>query len=178
MLDVLDASGHPVGRVVERKRYSNQKEPFGPADWYRVVLTCAFNADGEMLIQQRSASRRIGANLWDFTAGGAVAASETSQQAASRELREELGLVHDFAGQAPILTVTNHPAFLDIYSLDLDADATQMQLQAEEVQATRWATMTSILTMINAGRFWTYHQSLVELIFAMHATPENWTGTN
>ncbi|MDR2973568.1 MAG: NUDIX domain-containing protein [Propionibacteriaceae bacterium] len=177
-LDVLDATGRPIGRIIERKKYSFQKDPLRPGDWYRVVLTCVFNTQAEMLIQQRSASRRIGANRWDFTAGGAVDAGETSQEAASRELHEEVGLTHDFAGQAPILTIADQPAFLDVYTADLEGDPSQVRLQAEEVQAARWATLADITAMITAGDFWAYPPSLIELIFTMHAKKDNWTGTN
>ena len=67
-----------------------------PGEFHLVVHVCIFNSKGEMLIQQRQPFKQGWSNLWDITCGGSAVAGDTSQQAASRELFEELGIQFNF----------------------------------------------------------------------------------
>jgi 8-oxo-dGTP diphosphatase len=64
-----------------------------------VVAAALVDADGRVLLQQRSAGRQM-AGLWEFP-GGKVEAGERPEAALVRELREELGIGTDEACIAP-----------------------------------------------------------------------------
>jgi len=68
-------------------------------DMLLVSAVALVDADGRVLVQQRSAHRAM-AGLWEFP-GGKVEAGETPEIALVRELREELGIETQTACLAP-----------------------------------------------------------------------------
>jgi 8-oxo-dGTP diphosphatase len=64
-----------------------------------VVAAALVDADGRVLLQQRSPGRHM-AGLWEFP-GGKVEAGELPEAALVRELKEELGIETDTACLAP-----------------------------------------------------------------------------
>jgi|GEM_PF-865231 len=64
----------------------------GKAKLHRAVSVQLFNHKGELLIQQRSKSKRLFSLLWANTVCTDVRPYETCLQAASRRLQEEFGL--------------------------------------------------------------------------------------
>lgn len=58
---------------------------------HRAVHMLIFNAEGELFLQKRSIWKDRNPSVWDSSAAGHVDAGETYQEAAQRELREELG---------------------------------------------------------------------------------------
>ena len=133
-----------------------------------VVHVCVFNSRGEMLIQQRQSFKEGWPNLWDVSVGGGVQAGETTQQAARRELQEELGLEFDFENETPMLTTTFRKGFDDLYIIHLEPDLSTLPLQPEEVQAVRWAGKDEVLAMIENGSFIPYSRPFMEYIFFRH----------
>lgn len=111
-------------------------------EFHLVVHVCIFNSKGEMLIQQRQPFKQGWSNLWDITCGGSAVAGDTSQQAASRELFEELGITYNFDGIRPQFTINFERGFDDYYLIEYDFDLSELKLQAEEVQAAKWAFKT------------------------------------
>jgi isopentenyldiphosphate isomerase len=137
-----------------------------PQDRYRcVVHICVFNSSGQLLIQQRQKNARSFSQLWDVSVGGGVGQGESPQQAASRELFEELGLTHDFSGAVPAITVTFREGFDDFFIIHQDTAIEALRLQPQEVQNAQWATQEQILAMIDTGSFIPYRKSLIDLLF-------------
>ena len=97
--------------------------------------------------------------------GGSAVSGDSSRSAAERETFEELGLSVDLSDVRPTLTVHWEHGFDDYYVLTQSVDLTALRLQAEEVQAVRWASKDEILQMIDDGRFIPYEKSLIELLF-------------
>jgi 8-oxo-dGTP diphosphatase len=64
-----------------------------------VVAAALVDADGRVLLQERSAGRQM-AGLWEFP-GGKVESDELPEAALIRELKEELGIETDTACLAP-----------------------------------------------------------------------------
>lgn len=59
---------------------------------YRVINIFIFNTKGELIVPKRSTNRKLFPGCYDFSVGGHVSAGETYEQAAYRELQEELGI--------------------------------------------------------------------------------------
>ena len=140
-------------------------EDFAPNEFHLVIHVCIFNRKGEMLIQQRQPFKDDWQNLWDLTCGGSAVAGDTSQQAAARELFEELGITYNFEGMRPQLTINFSRGFDDIYLIDLEVDLDTLVLQPEEVQAAKWATKEEILEMIRDKTFIPYYESFISFLF-------------
>lgn len=139
-----------------------------PEGYFRLVVhVYIFNREGEMLIQKRQPFKKGWPNRWDITVGGCALSGEDSRAAIGRELQEELGLQFSFTDLCPALTVHFDGGFDDIYLIEKDIDISELSLQQEEVQAVRWCGKEEILRMIEKGSFIPYHESLIELLFAM-----------
>lgn len=65
----------------------------GEGKLHRAISVFLLNEQGELLIQQRSAKKIVGALQWANTCCGNVRPNETYLECAQRRLREELGIV-------------------------------------------------------------------------------------
>ena len=112
LVDLYDENRIPLGRTAERHA------PKGPGEYRLVVHVCAFDSRGRLLVQRRTAEKRIWPDRWDVSVGGGVDAGETSRQAAEREFREELAVTisvgevfmevnHDYPDRYVHLTLFN-----------------------------------------------------------------------
>ncbi|KQL56163.1 MULTISPECIES: NUDIX hydrolase [Bacillaceae] len=156
--------------LVDRNRTKLEKQimrgdPMEADEFHLVVHVCIFNSKGDMLIQQRQPFKYGWPNLWDITCGGSAVAGDTSQQAASRELFEELGISYDFKTIRPHITINFDRGFDDYYLIEQDIDLTKLVLQSEEVKAAKWASKEEILTLIQQGEFVPYYKGLLSFLF-------------
>ena len=170
--DALDEAGRPTGRQVARADTEDLSQPPLPGERHRPACVCLFD-DERTLIQQRASDKHGWPDQWDVDAGGSVVAGETSQQGATRELREELGLDVDFTGQAPHPTIWGPHLLVDFHLVDAPGlDPATLRLQPAEVQDARWADLPQILAMLDAGVFLPLRRPLVELLFSLHRHPD------
>lgn len=133
--------------------------------YHLVIHICIFNSNGEMLIQQRQPFKKGWSNMWDVTVGGSAIQGDDSQDAAARELLEEIGLKIDFKNIRPHLTINFGKGFDDYYLIEREVDINELSLQYEEVRDVKWASKEEILSMIDDGQFIPYFKSLIELFF-------------
>ena len=138
---------------------------FHKGDYHLVVHACIFNTKGEMLIQQRQPFKAGWPNMWDITVGGSATKGDTSQTAIERELYEEIGLKIDLQSVRPQLTINFDVGFDDVYLIEKDVDISNMNLQYEEVQQVKWATIDEIFQKLDDGIFIPYYKSLIQLFF-------------
>ena len=135
---------------------------------YQMVIHAAiFNPEGKMLIQRRQKTAHSWPDLWDVSCGGHVISGEDCRQAATRELKEELGLDVDLEGVLPNFSFTWNGGFDEYFLLEMDVDIKSISLQESEVQDVAWATREEIHEMIRDGRFITYYEHLIDLMFDM-----------
>ena len=157
--DLYDIHRHRTGKTLER----GTKVPEG---YYRLVVhSCIFGSDGRMLIQKRQPFKNGWAGMWDITAGGSALAGDTSQQAASRELAEEVGINVSLEGTRPAMTIYFDGGFNDIYTINMDVDIDSLELQTTEVEQVKWATEEEILDMLKKKEFVLYKTSFISLLF-------------
>ncbi len=157
--DLYDVNRNKTGKTLER----GNKVPEG---LYRLVVhACIFNSEGKMLIQKRVATKSGWSGMWDISSGGSALAGDTSQQAASRELLEEIGIDYSLEGIRPAMTIYFDGGFNDIYTVNMDVDINSLQLQPSEVAEVRWATEEEILEMMKQKEFVLYKSSFISLLF-------------
>lgn len=164
--DIYDIDRVRTGRVAQRGKPASEGG-LGEGEYHLVVHICVFNGRGQLLLQQRQKDKEGYPNLWDVSAAGSALAGENSAAAASRELREELGLVHDFTKERPFWTTHFERGFDDWYFIRIEANINDLRLQPEEVQDARWAELAEIERMLDSGEMVPYYRDLVRLWFVM-----------
>ncbi len=166
-LDIYNKYGELTGKKILRG------EPFGEGEYCRVVQVVIFNSEGKMLIQQRQSDKKAWPDLWDVSAAGALQSGEKIREGARRELREELGIDHDFTEGIPKVSVFYGQGFTDVFYLTRDLNPEELTLQEEEVQDCRWADREEVLELHQTGQFVTYHRSWLEYLFDRQKYPNN-----
>jgi len=159
--DIYDKDRIKIGKTMVRGA------EFEPDCYHMVVHACIFNANGEMLIQQRQPFKEGWPNMWDITVGGSATTGDSSQDAMERELFEEIGLKLNLQQVRPNLTINFDRGFDDVYLIEKEVDIDTLVLQEAEVQRVKWATKEEIFTLLDSGEFIPYYKSLIQLLFDM-----------
>lgn len=89
LIDIYNAAGEKIG-CAERSRAHGDNTLL-----HRAAHVLVFSQDGRLLLQKRSASKRIQPGKWDASVGGHLGTGEDFLTGARRELAEELGLPED-----------------------------------------------------------------------------------
>ncbi len=164
---------------VKTGRTRQRGEPRGDGAYQMVIHVALFNSEGKMLIQRRQKTAKSWPDLWDISCGGHSMAGEDCRDAAMRELKEELDIDIDLEGVLPNFTFTWQGGFDDYFLIEKDIDIRFLSLQESEVQDISWASRDEIKEMIRDGRFITYYEHLIDLMFDMrgnygvHSSIEN-----
>ena len=88
LVDIVDDNDNVIATVTRSEMRSRRLQ-------HRSVGIAVMSTDGRLLIHRRSIAKDIWPGWWDIAAGGVVAAGETYDEAARRELEEELGVDGD-----------------------------------------------------------------------------------
>jgi isopentenyldiphosphate isomerase len=84
-VDVVDDDDRVIGTVTRAEMRARRLQ-------HRAVAVAVFGSDGRLLVHRRADTKDIWPGQWDLAAGGVVAAGEAAEDAARRELAEELGI--------------------------------------------------------------------------------------
>ena len=149
--DVLTETGEYEGRI-ESRDICHEK-----GLWHKAVAMFMINSNDEVLLQKRSASKKLWPNMWDITAGGHVLAGEFGFEAIIREIKEELGATIDkndilFIGSAISTNIKNdiiNRHFNEFYIINKDIDISNLTLQEDEVSEIKWFSKEEITQRIN-----------------------------
>lgn len=151
--DVLTESGEFEGRT-ETREYCHEK-----GLWHKAVAMFMVNSEGKVLLQKRSANKKLWPNMWDMTAGGHVLQGEFGFEAIIREIKEELGVDIDkndilFIGSARSENIKGdiiNRHYNEYYIISKDFDINQFVLQKEEVSEVKWFDIKEVKDRINNG---------------------------
>lgn len=86
MVDIVDDDDQVVGTVGRAEMRARRLQ-------HRAVSIAVLGSDGRLLVHRRADTKDLWPGMWDLAAGGVVAAGESYETAARRELAEELGVV-------------------------------------------------------------------------------------
>lgn len=118
---------------------------------HRAVHILVFNSRNELFLQKRSANKDINPGLWDTSAAGHVDLGESYDEAAQRELSEELGL-DDSLPLQPIFKLPSSPEtgweFIQVYTVNQEGP---FQLNADEITEGQWIPTTELDDWIQQG---------------------------
>ena len=139
--DVLSEKGEYTGEIESRKDCHKL------GLWHRAVVVFIISLDNQkVLLQKRSATKRMWPNLWDVTAGGHVLSGELGYESVIREAKEEIGIDInkddlEFIGSSISenhVGEINNKHFNEFYIVHKDIDVKDIKLQEEEVQDIKW----------------------------------------
>ena len=102
--------------------------------------------DGNFLLQQRSQLKKKNPGRYTYAATGHVDEGESYDEAAVRELKEEVGIDANLTlidKSSYVSDEVNAQVFIAIYSGEIDHDV-QLVLDPEEVSGTRWFTKAEL----------------------------------
>jgi isopentenyldiphosphate isomerase len=85
LVDVVDDEGRVVGRATRREMRARRLP-------HRSTYILVFNRRGELFVHLRTATKDVWPSHWDTCVGGVVAAGESFDDCAARELEEEIGV--------------------------------------------------------------------------------------
>ena len=151
VFDVLNEWGEFTGKTATREEC--HKEGL----WHRAVYAFIIDTMGNVLLQKRSANKKLWPNLWDITVGGHVDSGEFGRQALIREAKEELGLeisdddIKYLLGSTSINEQGNivNKHFNECYVITKNIDISEIVLQKEEVAEVKYFSKDELLKRID-----------------------------
>lgn len=150
--DVLNEFGEYTNTVASREECHKK------GLWHKAVVVFIISHDNKkVLLQQRSATKKLWPNLWDITAGGHVLSGELGYQSVLRETKEEIGVELnkenlEFIGATISENIKGdiiNRHFNEYYIAHSDIDLKDIVLQEEEVQDIKWFNKEEILKKVN-----------------------------
>lgn len=154
LFDVLNEKGEYTNRIETREKCHKD------GLWHKAVALFIINSKGQVLLQKRSANKKMWPNMWDITSGGHVLAGELGFQAVVRECKEELGIELNnnditFIGATKSTNIreniiNNH--FNEFYIANKEIDETKLKLQEKEVSEVRWIDKEEITERIKDNK--------------------------
>jgi isopentenyldiphosphate isomerase len=88
LVDIVDDDDQVVATVTRAEMRAGRLQ-------HRCVSIAVLSSDGRLLVHRRADTKDVWPGMWDIAAGGVVAAGEGYDDAACRELAEELGVRPD-----------------------------------------------------------------------------------
>jgi mutator protein MutT len=153
VLDIVDENNQVVGSAPYNEVYSKRLN-------HRIVHVLVFNGKGEIFLQMRSAKKEFCPGHWVTSAGGHVQKGETYEQAAKRELKEELGV------DASLTLIHESPydhykmrKFLQVFRAVYSGP---FKINTEEVAGGRWFSVADVRDMVRKNQL--IHPELAHVI--------------
>lgn len=119
--DIVNEKDEVVGIISEKDQ--DKVKP----NQLRFINIIIQNDKGEILVPKRTANKRLFPNCYDFSVGGHVNSGETYEQAAYRELEEELGIKNVILKKEAYFSPysSNSNTFQTLYTLKYNKEITK-----------------------------------------------------
>jgi len=129
---------------------------------HRAVHIVVVSSRGQVLLQRRSLMKDTYPGFWDVSVGGHVGTNETYEEAARRELREELGVDSEleYLGKIPASATTGWE-FVEVYTCTHDGPFTPPKAEISEV---RWMNPGEVIDRAALDRTWHITRSAAHTI--------------
>lgn len=149
LLDLVNSNDEIIGTIWRSEYDKLAEEDLG---YIRAVDMFIQNSRGELWIPKRTAHKKIAPNGLDYSAGGHVSSGETYEEAAIKEIGEELNLKvteDDLELLGTIGPETDGlPYFRQIYRLRSDETP---DYNLDDFQSAEWLTVSALIKLIESG---------------------------
>lgn len=145
LVDIVDDADRVIATVTRAEMRARRLQ-------HRSVGVAVMSTDGRLLIHRRSDDKDIWPGWWDIAAGGVVTSGETYDEAARRELSEELGIMDgdlQYVGQARFAD-EQLAALFHLYRVVHDGP---FSFDDGEIVEIRWVTLADLDAMRTTHRF-------------------------
>lgn len=135
-VDVVDTGDRVVGRATRAEMRARRLR-------HRAAYILVFNSRGDLFVHRRAAGKDVYPSCYDVAVGGVVGAGETYEQAAERELQEEVGVsgaALDYVAELRYADAANQINGR-VFRCTFDGELT---LQAEEMVAGEWLSLEAV----------------------------------
>ncbi len=146
LFEIVNDAGEVIGTAPREKCHGD------PSLVHRAVHVLLFNSKGGLLLQLRSKDKDIQPGKWDTSVGGHLAVGETYEQAAVREMSEELGIegvkmeyLYDYPLRNDVES-ENIRSFRAVYD-------GEVRFQKEEIDAVRFWSLDEVRSTLGKGVF-------------------------
>lgn len=155
MIDIFDEDMNKIGEMEKVEAHDKHQ-------WHKNAHIWV--TDGKnVLIQKRTAGKRIFPNRWDISAAGHFCVGDTPFECAVREWVEELGLPWEFGEVEPnfmkawgMLDDYSIYEFIYFFFLKGEPSIDKMTLAPEEVAAVKWLPFEEFKEKIKTDKFCPY----------------------
>ncbi len=144
LIDIVDKNGMPTGESVLKSQIHKK------GYFHHTAHLWIYNTKGEILLQQRAASKAIHPLLWDVSVAGHIDAGETAEEGVIREAKEEIGItIHekDLIKIGVFECFQTYPhgiidnEFHNTFILKTDVGLADLTPQKDEVEALKFVTI-------------------------------------
>ncbi len=168
--EILNFLKPPIQIVNEQDDVIGAKarEDIKPGEIYRVAALWLTNSKDEVLIAQRKLTKRNDPGKWGPAAAGTVEESETYESNIYKEAEEEIGLTGvDFSPVAKLRSTTPHNHFIQLFSAELDKQASEFKIQLDEVEKVAWASRPELIRDVKSHpeKYVPSMQEAIDLIY-------------
>jgi isopentenyldiphosphate isomerase len=143
-VDVVNDQGRTIGTAT-RKEMRTHRLP------HRCVYVLVFNSSGHLFVHQRTLTKDVYPGFWDVAAGGVLAAGESFDDGAVREVKEELGINARPEPMFPFRYQDEHTVVFSMaYKLAHDGP---FRLQPEEIVQGKFVNRKELDVMLREYHF-------------------------
>lgn len=147
LIEIVDKYGNFTGEILD-KDIAHDKNLL-----HNEVTTFIINDENQVLLQKRSMNKRFHPVIWVLCAGH-VKAHETLEDAALREIKEEVGLIvpkselHSFSERKITIRSENSHITYFYYVLCKEKEE-DFSIQREELSEVKWFYIDDVIKMID-----------------------------
>lgn len=146
LIQIVDKTGKFTGQIMDKEEAHDRNL------LHNEVAVFIINNQQQVLLQKRSANKRFNPNKWGVCSGH-VDAGESLENAALRELKEEVGLdieekdLHKFGKREfSIKDANSHVTYF--YYVKSNKKETDFVIQEEELSKVKWFSIENVINMI------------------------------
>lgn len=154
LVEVLTEDGKSAGEKIGKITAHKQGICHG------ISAVALITINGRLLIQKRAVTKKDEPNKWDLSGAGHIDADETSEEAAVREIYEELGikveenelkLIDTYLNKVKLNEeiYINHFTYLFLVQKDISVD--DIVMQKSEVSAIMFVNKKQYINLLNNG---------------------------
>lgn len=167
-LDIVNENDEVIGKASKEEIYENRLT-------HRIVHVFVFNDKGEMALHVRSKDSLFCPLYWDTAASGHVQSGESYEEAALRELDEEVGIsagvdlvfkdIYEYTGEYDDVSINKRGIRKGLKKILATLKAVHngpFKINPEEVEKAEFFSLEKIQEMINNGE--KFHPELLFIL--------------